>query len=609
MGTRRGRDAGTGRENYEVTVFTRRRRGGFILAAAIAICFAMVVISLIVANQQRSLVGFARNTHAEAQQAEAALSGFAQMRGWLMGQQASSRLYSSSGALVQGNNQGSVDTPDGVKLTHRIGYRPPGNVTEPHSYAQPTPAPGVNGLTVPPCHTSVLYEATVKADEKAGTNKFVGLFSSNYPFALISEGGSVDAGQVHSVSNVSGATFTPLMAHVYGLTGVNIPGRANGRIYSTGGISVGSGGIPYPQYPTRFPIPQDFVAAANEFKTARVPGGATSTRLQDALVALNEAQHRDFTAADAVQTAQHNVGNGIPTPPLTSSLGGEPAVQSVITAASVGETTLESGQLTVRTAVLRIPANAKERLSVSMVRANQGIILEDGAVLHIEGALETPVVRMGRRTTLSLASTLSTGRIALTYTPGEEPISTCVLTRGVAVLGSGMTRESLLGPPIPMPPVPAGFPYPANQTVYFTTPTEPPTIVPETESSTSLRTAFTTQAAQDVANLTSKGLPDYLVSLPVGPADTVNVPGVFLDCGSTISANPGARAVGLLYARDNIMLTNAVLVGAAWARGAVGVRTELFFPYFTHVFGNFGDATPMNISATDQHPVGFGKLP
>ncbi len=583
-----------------------RNRRGFILAAAIAICFAMVVISLIVANQQRSMVGFARNTHAEAQQSEAAQSGFAQMRGWLMGQQTSSQLFSSSAALVQGNNQGSVDTPDGVKMVHRIGFRPPGNVTEPHSYAQPTPAPGVNGLTVPPCHTSVLFETTVKADEKAGTNKFVGLFSSNYPFALMSENDGVTVQTVRSVSNVSAATFTPLMAHIYGRTGVNVTTRMNGRAYSGGGVAVASGGIPYPQYPTRFSLPQDFVSAANDFRANKIPGGATSTRLQEAFSALNDAQHRDFTAADLAQTGVHNIGNGIPTPPLTSSLGGQSAVQSVVTASSVGETTFEGGVLQIKSAVLRLPPNAKERLTAD-VRADQGLYLEEGAVLHIQGSLTAPVIRLARRATLSVTGSIGTSRVALTYAPGEEPISSSVVAGGSITLGSGMQQQQLVGPPLPMVPMAAGFPYPTQQTVVFTTPTEPPALVPETEESTGLKTAFTTQAAADIATLTAKGLPDYLVTLNVGASDTTSVPGVFVS-GNTIGAGPGPRIVGLLFATTSIDL-DLPLVGAAWSLGRIQARTVFFYPFFTHAFGNFGDATPMNISATDQHPIGFGKLP
>jgi len=595
----------------------RSRRRGFILAAAIAICFAMVVISLIVANQNRAMVGFSRNTHAEAQQSEAAWWGFSRMKGYLQGQGSMTQIFGSLPTTPTANNLTVTtnSTDASVKMDWKITTRPPGNITEAHSYEGGQNANGASSIKVPPGHTSALMTNTVLADTSAGNNRFFAMFTSNHPFAVISENGQVRVNTVRSVSNHTASNFTAQMADVFARGPVQIGGRLNGRAFSRSAtVTVANQGIPYPSYPNDFLIPSDFNQKLGSFQNTQALTGLDSN-VQNALGAMNAALHRSFVTEERAQTLAHMV----PRPPQISyvsgvlnSNGDQPVTDvQTVPKSSMGNSDYDSptGTLTLG-ASLRIPGGKKERLTFARIdAAATDLWLEDDTVLRLDGDATFRHVYLGRRATLSLAGSLTAQRLSLTYSAGQEPITSAVLTGGAVNLNGGSNRQIVVQFNHIIPERRTQSIYPATQTPIFLnpppTPNAPPVPLPDQRDSTILNTAFMARANADYAAVIAAGLPEYLGAVTTDVSNDVDVPGALISAGGDIRCTLG-KLSGLLVARGAIQ--GPTVIGAAWAGGDVTVGNVCYFPYFTRAFGHT-PAGNVTLDSTQANPTAFGKLP
>lgn len=589
----------------------RAKRRGFILIAALALMFVMVLFALILANLGRSMHGFTMITQGEASEYEATLFTFAELRGILQGDLSSATLGLPASLGPSGSLSGSTNSNDAT-FSGKLTYQKPNGPSGPESYASTVAATGWSGVVVPTCHAAAMVKSTIPGAPDLASASYLCMYTSNYPYGLLAPNGGIQVHSVRSTSDLDGADghLTGLMANLFAAHDITVGGTLNGRAYSSGnGISVASNGIVYRNWPNPVAIPTDFSDGLNSFKTSAVSGLGNSlmTALQDLHGALHEDFGPDLAAATGAEETAGLAQGGQTTVFDLDPYNGHSTTQNVVN--SPGDTDYSGGTLTVGVS-LRIPGENDE-LNFSTVNISGGdLVLEDNSVLHVHGDLTVSgAIRMGKKATLIVDGATRATELSMKYqAPADNVgISSAVWGKGNITLTSGMSQTDVLWTPN-IPGLPSN---PYNSTLYFTVtvPNEPAYETPGS-CNNPIYDDFQARQVADAAKLAADGIQNYLVNVtPTGSSSSV--PGVLMMCDGAINLGAGSKASGLFYAAGGIQGTTAELVGAVFAAGG-DIRLSgtdfRYFPYFTHAFGHTagGDLT---VAAIHHHPIAFGKLP
>lgn len=588
-----------------------RRVRGFILAAAIAACLAMIVIAMILASQARNMEGFTQNMEAEGLETEGAAYTFSRLRGALQGNgvltnltlplPANGTVTFKTPVLDEGTNISPVNMT--CQITNLIYSNPLES-----GYANATALVGATGVNVPACHAGAVLTATVPNERSK--QKYLGMFSSACPYAVIAETGRVDVNSVRSVSRYDSPISQTggLMAHVYGRQSVVIATQLNGHAYSPGPVNIGQGGIPHPQWTgTPVPIPPDFVASMNNYKAqVRV---ATGTRLMEALTKMNKALHNPGFFPPLGAAHPPFVGSYIR---QQDPLSGPSDPNDVATIKSPGDSDFDSpgGTLTVGTS-LRIP-DGSERLQFSQVNVSGHLVLEEGTVLHVLGNLQVSGnVFLGASSSLVVDGTLDCGGICATG-PRRLPISRAAQANQVNMKDTMLYAASAGFTGTPATGVNNPF---VNSSITYVHPPVPPpgTTPPPYTVPNGVYAAFDPLKVAQLAELTvgPYNLAQFLGTATPTGFDQQAVPGIAV-LGDTIqtSGSNSLQYYGLFYATADLTLNGgSSLVGVAWARNSVRGNIHFrYFPYYTQAQLRT-PAGPVNISAVEYHSIAGAKLP
>jgi hypothetical protein len=376
-----------------------RTRRGFLLAAALAVTFAMVVLALVVATQTRAMVTFARNTRAEALQTEGAHYLGSALRGVLPPANASlPNRFGLPEPLPPAPNGATQafagDCLDGeTHVAGNLTYFTNGTQAREDGYVGQLPAAGATALKVPYLHACAVFNTNVTREP--GSNRYVYMYSVNHPLALIAAGGPLNVRSVRSVASYNGINISALMAHVYG-QGVTINGPCNGHAWSQGRVQLaGPGGLPHPNWTNPITLPADFVEQLGAFR------------------------------AQAVATAGTNLMGSVATGGR-ASFGG-------------GTLSLASG--------LHLPKASNERLDYNQVTVAGDLWLEEGSVLYVSGNLVVMgTIRLSPQASLVVAGDTSCGALSVvsgaSTTLGMYRVASTLSSGGSLTITDGMNRDS-----------------------------------------------------------------------------------------------------------------------------------------------------------------------
>ena len=585
---------------------------GFILAAAIAILFIMAGISTTLPNKTRSMQTFTMNTQTETLETEGASYALAQLRGMLQGSIPPG--FGLPGPLAAtGDISGSPPASD-ANFTGKLSYNKLSDPTGPDGYATVTPANGASSISIPTCHSSVLLTASVDSDSIK--QKFIAIFTSNFPYGVLAANGAATIKSLRSVNDLDGEDthMSGLMANVYGVTvalgAAGAERRLHGRAFSKGTVTGGTDWIVYPNWPNAVAIPSDFLTSLNNFK-ATLAAGPFSSSLSGYFDDLHKALHRDFSADITATSLSEAVGPGVFQPAsYVDPSGGKDSVQATVTSPGSTDYDNAGGTLTVGTS-LRIPNGEKQKLTFTQINITGDLLLTDNSVFYVTGNLQvTGKIRLGKNATLQVDGSTSSSGLSVTYKKADLGTNTgmcstiyskCALA-GFGSMSQG-TSTTWIGTPIlpTSPPFPLG-PF-ANQFLIG----PPPSIVVAPHPNLAAISFAAFQAA-DVITL-AELLPYLGNQLPPPSELTVDVPGMFLLSDSSITIGSGAKAVGLFYA-PTVFCSATRMVGAMWANNEVNApNTDVrFFPYYTHAFPHTASGNS-TVSATYHHPTAYGKYP
>ena len=580
--------------------------------AAIVLTLIMVVIAMIIARKNQALLGFTMNTQAETLQTEGAGWAIAQLRGDLQGNgvPATLGLPASLGPTQAINGQ----TPGGdTGITGDLTYLALSAVsTGPDGYTFPSSITGAPTINIPNGHAAAVFTTNVTGEP--AKQKYLSLFSGHYPFGLMATGGTLDVKSVHSTTSYENnlASLTGLMNNIYAHGAVAV-GTLNGRAFSkTSTITVASGigGILHPKCADTIALPADFVAKFTAYETVAASPAGYSTSLRDLLNSLHTALTRNFASfvPAAILAEQLYDPAGILTIP-GDPLGGASPAQATLDA---GGTDYNGTTLKV-VGSLHIPAGENQLVPCTTATISGDLWLEDNATLYLQGAnlAVAGTIRLGKQATLVVDGTTSAAGLAPSYQLTDSPtqgvcgICSTFLSRGGVTLSGGMSRSdaSFVG----QAPSTTSQPFPLTLTAQFSEP--PPVFTVTAGGPNALAADFLATQATDIAN--TAALVNYLGSVipTTVPADTLKVPGVFLCSDNAITVAGGGLVSGLLYA-NGVSLSGGHMIGAVWSRGSISMRDTdyRYFPYFTHCYARRPGATDV-LSAIEQHPTAYGKLP
>lgn len=572
-----------------------------------AICFIIVLIALVISFKNQAMQGFTISVETEAAETEGALYAFSQLRGVLQGNGSANHFGLSDPPPTTGSFSGTTVSGDAA-FSGKLTYNKQNDSGGADGYSTTVPADGLATVNVPTCHSAAFLTASIKGEPLQ--QKYLCLYSGNYPYGLIAVTGDVQVKSVRSVSDYDGqdSHIIGLMGAVYARGNVAITGQLNGRAYSKGSsITVGQGGILYPKTPQALALPADFTAALSNFKSSSTSG--LSTSLSSALDDLHAALHRNFDSEKSAADAAELIGPGVLDTPQDSSGGASTSPQP--TTNSPGNTDYDNpgGTLTVGTS-LRIPSGQNQQLTFQTVKVSQDLLLEDNAVLSISGDVQvTGTIRLGQHSTLVIGGSTTAQGLALTYSlagANNVTITSTFYGKGSTSFSGGMTQSSTTW--VPSLPTPTSDPYPATLSLSWTTTSTPPVTTPDPAWVNPLATAFDAMLAADTAKLAADNLGQYLGTVVAPSSNSTDVPGALVLSDSSLSMGGGAKASGLFNA-DTVNLGVSQIVGAVWANSVQCPQADFrYFSYFTHAYPHTA-AGNSYISAVEQHPTAYGKLP
>lgn len=567
--------------------------------------FAMVEFTLLLMTQGHSMLGFTLITEGQIWEKEAASVAFAQLQGVLQGDvpPSSVGLASTSGGAFNG-------TSSDVVFDGTLTVQPPGPAGGPESYTTTSTA---SGISVPSSHALAMLTARVDGSPGTPAGTWLCMDLAAFPYALLAPSGNIQVQSVRSTGNLDGddSHVIGLMGNLFASGSVTVTGQLNGRAYAAGSVSIGQGGIIYPQWPNAVSIPADFAAQLGTWKT-QVQSGLTdiSGKFND----LHTALHQDFSADEAAAYAAAELAAAEMGGTLDSPLdvyGGADTTQATVN--SPGSTDTDSGTLKIGVS-LRIPSGESDELNFSTVNIQNGdLLLEDNTVLHVKGDLVVGgAIRLGQQASLVVDGSTQAQSIEPTYAPAANYVSirSCVYGIGGITLTGGMQQTSVQW--IPQLPTTTSNPYPSTLDFSVLIPDDPAFDSPDScENPASVD--FDARQAADMATLTGADqIQNYLVQIvPTGVPTTASVPGVFLVSDSSLTAGNCSKMAGLFVASGISMPNTTRIVGAAWATSGDVTLTGSdvrYFPYWTHVFAQTS-AGPSSLAAVHHHSIARGQIP
>ncbi len=618
-----------------------RVRRGFILSVAIALCFVMVLIALILANQGRAMQTFGQLQEAEADETMSAYYGIAAIHAVLAGE--ANHATFGLPSLGTGNFHQPAAAPYGQEFTGHLTFQAPVTAANPGKNEAYTATTSASGITLPSDHSLAVLTATVPGGGRYGRNQYFAVYNSNSPYVLLAPGGSINVKSIHTVNDSQGTDpqIIGLMSAVYAKNTVTIQGAMNGRIYSGNDIKA-TAGIAYPKWPA-VAIPTEFDNQLNNFKNL-VMQGLDGSSLQNWLNTMHDCLHKNYETAALIAAGwgAAYLGCGdtdvIPGPADNNSNPAYPGTdyvsssddKNVINSPGNSDEDNDNGNLTIDgNYSLSIPTNRPDdnsklsnfEVSFPSIHVTGDMVVNDNTVFVQNGDLKIDgAIRMGQYATLVVKNgTLQANSIEPNYqvtgTKDESCRSTIWCTKAITI-NNGMSYT----------PVTIN-----NSSTDKNSNPYDMTISPECHQINDPDIDWEGDGPNPVYPVYEKdehdcgsnqdNLNPIIVQTQPGTAVAGNCPGVFVLSDDTININGGTQAAGFLFAANNINVKSSTFVGAAWSKsGDINMSgTDVrFFPYWTHAFGHTAAAQetidavvltgPQPVSS-QQHPICYGRLP
>jgi hypothetical protein len=361
--------------------------------------FVMVLISLILAQQNRNMQSFTTLIDNADQQNAAALLADNTMCGVLQGATTggnSTQTLPSNDVLTP-----TIPLPDpsGLPLA-MLGMRqakdgatfsqPPGSpqgfsgtLRLAGNQANNVPAPftsdgGTVQLACQGAYASVVMSPP-RAFQRQMSHRYAMVYSSCFPYGLLAPHGSINIkGDVLSTGCYDASIMSGLPVNMYAAHSITVNGQLNGRAYSgDANVSLGKGGIRYVNWPNVVTPPESF---SNGLKNTVEPDLINGlTDLGPLLRQLHQALHQDFTGHDNDISPMAVCGGSL----SEFNQGGfnQPTVTSP------GNSDLNGSENTFTAGVpFVVPDQVGVKIPFNMV-VDGDLVLEHHAVLYVTGNL------------------------------------------------------------------------------------------------------------------------------------------------------------------------------------------------------------------------------
>ncbi|HEY3998655.1 MAG TPA: hypothetical protein VGO93_07300 [Candidatus Xenobia bacterium] len=590
------------------------RRRGFVLVAALALLFAMVAFTLMLATQGRTMTGFTLQTEGTIFQHETALAATAQVRSVLQGEESPPTLGLPATLAASGTFTGNNPTDTAVTgFTGTLTYQSPAPSGGPEGYQS---AVTVGGVAVPTDHSLATFTDSITATSttEMAAHQYLAVFSSLNPYGLLAPNGGVTVQSARSVSNLDGNDphIQGLMVHIFASGSISVTGQLNGRAYSTGNsITVAQGGIIYPGWANSVAMPNDFTTSFNTYKSQVVTGlNDISGKFND----LHSALHEDFSGDEGADYAAAELqaaadGGTMDGPFFEDPLDGG-GTQATVN--SPGSTDTNGSELDVGTS-LRIPSGDKDELNFNPVKISNDLLLEDNTVLHVKGDLQvTGAIRMGKMSSLIVDGSTTAGSVEPNYSPPSSQVSiqSAIYGQQTITISNGMQQEGEQW----TPDLPTTTSNPFPETLEFSVlVADDPAYDIVDEIDNIAYTDFETRQGVDMGRLTGIDMiMNYLVDIiTIPPATTDAVPGVMMVSDNAVTAGNCTKMAGFFIGSGVSLPNTTHVVGAVYAPSGsidLGGSDFRFFPYWTRAFGETAGG-PLVIDAWNQHPITYGETP
>lgn len=599
---------------------TRQAGRGIVLPICLSLMFCLFVLALALAEQSRTHLGFALSVEAETREREAVSAALADMTSLLQHSIDPTRWTlelpptymglpnplpaTAGGAELPFQNGPDID----VRIDGQFGggaldasfHRPPPATLDPQladGYASPRMTNG--GVPVPSRHTAVYAQGTIPG---AGLTRWLGIFSSNYPYGLMAPQGRVVLKEAGTTGDYSGASETGLLANIVA-TGVTATGTlVNARFVVPQGASVqASRGIVCTTPSVRWPT--DFDDTLDQARTNMAGPGLTDKG--DDIRALHQARHEsipdntNITAACQVGQciAQFNPGNS-----------------DVSTVTGLPGTDLSGQTFTVASCDFVIPAGVSVQIPFALeIQGN--LILSSNSELMVSQTLRVHGdVRLSPNSTLGVQQDLTVdGYVDMLYAPGTNPsIVASLISGGDMTLSHGMSshEQGMSLTPNATPFSKPSCPFGAS-TLTCLVPGRPPQIHTENAKNPNCD-EYDQKATQNTQTLNSAWGSFFPGVTLAGQQTTSQVAGVLAVSDGQISVGGSNDdvAAGFFVASGNLNLTVGQLTGVAWSRSGSILAPSAswrWYPFWSHAYV-YGQSSSKAVYANRYWRVGSGQI-